>query len=602
MKHIFGSIIATSTTFSFITYSWIEVVKANKNIPTAPISTEVNKLPSFEYKNFEYKSFDFWVEQCRQLDNSQEYTPQKYTEALIACEKAIALKPKKKNLELWTARSNALLNLGKYSDALISYEQVLQKEPNNSSLLTRRCQTLLALGRNEDAILSCETALKVNGNWESITPATTWYSRGLAFKKLNRDREAMTSFERATLIKPNYSLAFAQICGVFIDLKLYQKAIAACNTAIEKNGDWGKATAALAWKNKAVALTRLGKLAEAVNAYKQGLKINSQDAIAWYEQGKLLQKLRQYDRALAAYNMAIEVKPKYSQALARRVETLNKLQNYELALKTSDKALAGDRVWSEDTTLAYLWNQRSTALINLRKYEESHADSERAIALKQDYAEAWNNKAVSLWNLGKYQEAEKASLKATSLNDKYSQALFNRGRILSSLGQRESSRKKAIKFYQQALKFYEKALKGEIEKEDNFTRASIWNNKGVALLRLKKYVSALSSINKATKTDPKSFAAWYNKGLVIIEWQRFKPNRKLYLYRQALHAYNKANEINPNNSAVLTGRAITLTALGRDREALKYFEKALNINPDNSLAQQERENLLNKFKVKLDDG
>lgn len=240
----------------------------------------------------------------------------------------------------------------------------------------------------------------------------------------------------------------------------------------------------------------------------------------------------------------------------------------------------------------------------MRKYEESHADAQRAIALKQDYVKAWNNKAVSLWNLGKYQEAEKASLKATSLNDKYSQALFNRGRILSSLGQRESSRKKAIKFYQQALKYYEKALKGDIEKEDNFTRASILNNKGVALLRLKKYVSALSSINKAAKTDPKSFAAWYNKGLVIIEWQRFRPNRKLYLYRQALHAYNKANEINPNNSAVLTGRAIVLAELGRVREALKYFEKALNINPNNSLAQQKRENLLNKFKfkVKLDNG
>ena len=616
MKRIFRLIIATSVIPSFLIPSFVipsfaipnltDPVAANENIPTVPIPAEVDKIPYFESKSsesnisgsnssgskssgsksFDYENFDFWVEQCQTLDNLQ-----KYTEALVACEKAIALKPKKKNIELWTARSNALLNLGNYSEALTSYKQVLQKEPNHSSALTQQCYALFALGKNQDAILSCEEALKVNGHWGNITPATAWYNRGLALKKLARYSEAITSFERATLIKPDYSLAFAQICGVFVNLKLYQKAIKACDTGIQKNGDWGKATAALAWKNKAVALTKLGKLIEPIYAYTRSLEVNSQDAIAWYEQGKLLQKLRQYDRALASYSMAVKLKPKYSQAFARQAEILNKLQNYDSALKMSDMALAGDGIWSQDTTLAYLWYQRSTALVNLKKYEESAADAERAITLKPDYAEAWNNNAVSLWNLGKYLEAEQASLKAIKFNPKYAQAWFNRGRILSSLRR-----------YPEAIKAYKQALKGDIEQDSNFTHASIWTNQGVAHWRLGKHILALNSFDKAIKINRKSFAAWYNKGVVLIEIQKkYRANSKNNLYLQALNAYQQANRINPNNSAVLTGEAIARFRLGQYQKALIKFDNALNLNPDNIVAQQEREKLLGVMQYQLNN-
>lgn len=556
------------------------VVAANEITSNAPIPTQGEKLPSFAYKNF-----DFWVKQCQTLEKLQ-----KHTETIAACEKAIALKPKKKNTALWKARGHALFNLGKYSDALISYEQVLQREPNNSSLLTQRCNILVALGNNEDAILSCEEALKVNSNWGNITPAIAWYHRGSALKKLNRPPEAITSFERATLIQPNYSLAFTRMCEASIDLGLYQDAIKACDTAIEKNGDWGKVTAAIAWKNKAVALTKLGKLTESIYAYQRALEINPQDAIAWYEQGKLLQKSQQYERASSAYNMAIGIQPKYSQALARQTETLNKLQNYELALQMSDLALAGDGVWSEETTLAYLWNQRSSALVHLKKYEESIADAERAIALKRDYAEAWNNKAVSLWNLNKYLQAEQASLKAINFAQKNTQAWFNRGRILSSLRR-----------YPEAIKAYEKALEGDLKKEDNFIHGNIWTNKGVAYWyeakklqqpqqKSQKYSHAYLNLKKATEINSKSFEAWYNKAAVILEWQCHNKSQKKC--NEALTAYNKANEINPDNSAVLTGKAMILASLGKHQDALTNFDDALNIDPDNILAQNQRDKLL----------
>lgn len=555
LKRIGCLVVMTYSTFSLLMQIKADVVRANENIST----------PKFDYKNF-----DFWTEQCNLLHESQ-----KYTEALEACQKAIALKPKKQNVSLWTARSNALLKLGKYTEAIISYNQVLKIEPNNSFALTQKCQALLQMGNHENAISECEQALQVNGIWGEITPATAWYNRGLAFRELTRNTEAITSFERAILIKPDYSLAFSQKCAALIDLKLYEDAIHTCDSAIKNNGDWGELNPLIAYKYKAQALTKLGKLSEAINVYQKILEINVNDSIIWYEQGKLQQKLANYNQALASYNMAVQVKPNFSQGLARKAEMLNELKNYQQALESSDKALSGDKIWG-DTTLAYLWIQRSTALVNLKKYEESIADAERAILLKQNYVEAWNNKAVSLWHLGKYKEAETAAIKATGFDYKYAQAWFNRGRILSSLNK-----------YSAALTAYEKALKGNIAANDNATRAMILTNKGVANWHLGKYISALYSINQATKLSPNLFEVWYNQGVVLLEIKD---------YNLALKAYYKANSISPNNYSVWTGIAMALAGNGDYPEALKALDIALNINPNYIIAQQQREIIITKIR------
>ena len=560
VKSIYRLTVIACSAFSLLMQYTISSVRANQT-----------------KSEFDYNNFGFWSEQCRLFDNLR-----KYTESLEACEKAIALKPKKKNVLVWTTRSNALLKLGRYAEAVTSYNQVLQTEPNNSFVLTQKCQALSQMGNHEDAISSCEQALRINGNWGKTTPAKAWYNRGLAFKKSAQHQEAITSFERAILINQDYSLAFAQICGTLTDLKRYEDAIKACDNAIEnnKNGDWGESSPLIAYQYQAEVLTKSERLDKAIEAYKKALEINPNDAIIWYRIGKLQQQLASYNEALASYSMAVQVKPKFSQALARQAEMHNELKNYQQALESSDKALAGDGIWG-DTKLAELWVQRSTALVNLNKYEESIADAENAIALHESNAKAWNNKAVSLWHLGKYKEADKAAIKATGFNNKYTQAWFNRGRILSSL-----------KKYSAAVTAYDQALKGEKALNNNAIRAMILTNKGVSLWHLGKYKSARQLAREAVIYNRNSFEAKYNRGVIFL---------RLEQYSEALSAYLKADSISPNNPFVLTGIAMAHAGKGNYQEALKVVEKALNINPDYTLAQQQRGMFIAKIKADLKD-
>ncbi len=71
--------------------------------------------------------------------------------------------------------------------------------------------------------------------------------------------------------------------------------------------------------------------------------------------------------------------------------------------------------------------------------------------------------------------------------------------------------------------------------------------------------------------------AWYNKGVAI---------GKLNKSDEALIAYDKAIEINPQNSDAWYNKAVILNKLSKSAEAINAYEKAIEINPQlRNLAQ-----------------
>jgi tetratricopeptide (TPR) repeat protein len=55
-------------------------------------------------------------------------------------------------------------------------------------------------------------------------------------------------------------------------------------------------------------------------------------------------------------------------------------------------------------------------------------------------------------------------------------------------------------------------------------------------------------------------------------------------YRNALEFYDKATNIDPNNTDILFNKAYTLTKLGRHSKAIEYYSRLLKANPKNSVA------------------
>ena len=67
-------------------------------------------------------------------------------------------------------------------------------------------------------------------------------------------------------------------------------------------------------------------------------------------------------------------------------------------------------------------------------------------------------------------------------------------------------------------------------------RIQCLDNKGNALNNLNKYDEAIKAYDKAIEINPQNSMAWYNKGNVFTNLNK---------YDEAIKAYDKAIEINP---------------------------------------------------------
>lgn len=118
-----------------------------------------------------------------------------------ACNLAIKFYPTDENL--WNQRGEKLFTLGRYEEALISYNHALLINPEFSLVLANRCGVLSALEKYSQALISCEFALKGNQVWGEMGEALAWNNQGDVLFNLGRYQESLASFDRALAIVPD---------------------------------------------------------------------------------------------------------------------------------------------------------------------------------------------------------------------------------------------------------------------------------------------------------------------------------------------------------------------------------------------------------------
>ena len=79
--------------------------------------------------------------------------------------------------------------------------------------------------------------------------------------------------------------------------------------------------------------------------------------------------------------------------------------------------------------------------------------------------------------------------------------------------------------------------------------AEDWNNNGNALLSQSKYGEAIQAYNKAIELDPNLATAWSNKGLMFAFLEEFD---------NAIHASDKAIKVNPQLAMAWSNKGIAV--------------------------------------------
>lgn len=248
---------------------------------------------------------------------------------------------------------------------------------------------------------------------------------------------------------------------------------------------------------------------QAIQYFKEALKIDPCFASALNNIGTSLYRQKQYAEALEYYNQAVACNPKFMDGYFNRSNTLYELNRLPDALRDVEKVLS---VLPDTLPALFL-----SGLIHTKTSEFDKAQVSFSKYLVKD---SLNSEVlVNMGTLGYYQkdyvQARNFFKKAIAINQTEANA-YNAWALVEAA---DSNLSKALELVNKAL---------ELESRDAFYR----NNRGYIYLLQKKMDLALEDINFSIAADPLNAWAYRNKGIYYL--QIGEPKNALRLLKQSL--------------------------------------------------------------------
>ncbi len=480
-------------------------------------------------------------------------------EAIASYDRAISIIPDFR--AAWSNKGDVLFDAERYEEALACYEKVLEWQPENSEIWYTKGMALgRGLGRWEEAIASFDKAIEYDPD-----DAEMWFNRGIAFGVLKRWEDAIACWDRAIELQPDYRDAWANKGVAYQHLGRIQEAIEANEKAIalySENGvEEGNPKGSESAEEEEGVDTSENGVDEAVSFQEEEGENNREGAeSAEKEEGVnpeaeffLNQGIEQgnagdFHTALASFNRAIEIQPNYHLAWNNKGSALNDLRRHEESLNCYNRAI------EIQPNYHVAWNGKGVTLNDLGRYEEAIDCYNHALDIQPNFDYGWNNKGNALYGLSRYEEAIDCYNRALDIQPNYDNAWNGKGVALNNLGR-----------YEEAIDCYNRA----IDIQPNFYHA--WNGKGNALGDLERYEEAIDCYNRAIDIQPNFDYACYGKGNALYGLRR---------YEEAIDCYNRAIEIQSNYYAAWNGKGNALSNLGRYEEAIDCYNRAIEIQPN----------------------
>lgn len=166
--------------------------------PVAPKPTKVqptpSPVPSASPSPNTANAKTHW-QRCYDLN-----TQQRPTEAIQACDRALAINPDYPEA-LWS-KGAALDQLGRHQEALNLYEKATTLKPDFAEAWINQGVALILLGQPEKAIPVLDRAIQLKPN-----SANAWINKAEAYMELERFDDAIASLKKALEIQPNNEYA-----------------------------------------------------------------------------------------------------------------------------------------------------------------------------------------------------------------------------------------------------------------------------------------------------------------------------------------------------------------------------------------------------------
>ena len=176
------------------------------------------------------------------------------------------------------------------------------------------------------------------------------------------------------------------------------------------------------------------------------------------------------------------------------------------------------KIWRAFQALKY-YNE-GNSLIEAGEFESAISAFDRALAHRDDFAQAWTNRGFAQGKLNRHLEKFSSCVQATDVAPEFAEA---------------------------------------------------WNCRGLARFDLQQYESALEEYNRAIAVDADFYRGWFNKGQVLLKMGR---------PREAIEATRQVLQIRPDYFVAWTQLCRALYELEQYQDAKAHCEESMRLNPD----------------------
>ena len=248
-----------------------------------------------------------------------------YRTATDAFSKSIELVPSQAKFR--NSRGNAYRMLKDYAAALKDFDKAIELDGSIALFYINRGSVYLRLKNIEAALKDVDEALRLDKTNESA-----FYTRGNAYVELKKFPEALADYNQAISLKPKSQFFHGRARVYFMQGKF--------DLAVK---DHGEALAidpsnANAYADRAVAYSRLGKDALAIDDVRKALELKGESAVMRHTLAYLLYRTRQYSLSVTEATKVIASAPKWRDPYLVRANAYAKLGNMPKA--KADTAIA----------------------------------------------------------------------------------------------------------------------------------------------------------------------------------------------------------------------------------------------------------------------
>jgi tetratricopeptide (TPR) repeat protein len=184
---------------------------------------------------------------------------------------------------------------------------------------------------------------------------------------------------------------------------------------------------AYAWDNLGTAYLDLNRHNDAIDAFRQSIRIKPEDAGVWAMLGSTYNLLNRYDDAIEAFRQSIRINPE------------NASYWYNLGITYKYRRLDSFGGACQPIIGASAARQAACSGLKRDSYKDVIEAFRQAIRIDPEYTKAWDNLGFTYSELSRYDDAIEAFRQAIRIDPKYADAWYNLAFTYALSGNRTAS-------------------------------------------------------------------------------------------------------------------------------------------------------------------